>query len=361
MSTAPPVAPSLAPPAAPPVAQPLAPPAALLDALEGVRIAGDRLSATVGGRELTADSPGELKALLGTALYETLHSGQDESASQLPRILRDTRFEQLLGEAVPHRTVTAEAVVLPQPPGTPADAPDVLVLRDGIRTWAPRAAVRVTDPAPGTRVALDVPAARPALSPGFFVVTGPADRGAPAELLRVYLNLTDPQTAPRAWRSVLARLNELNVPYQAKVLSCLPLYPRRDALVVYLQPDAWHAVPALAELAPSLPGLGTETSHFVHRVAPGVGVAFEPADHRPAMRGLSFGQHRAGAVAEALLDRARYGTPLAEALTARFTEAGIDPRRPARNLASAQLPAAVPAPAPVTPGATGSVPAAAAA
>ncbi|MEV6683652.1 T3SS effector HopA1 family protein [Streptomyces erythrochromogenes] len=332
-----------------------APPAALLQALEGVRIADDRLSATVAGRELTADSPGELKTLLGTALYETLHSGQDESASKLPRILRDTDFERRLGEAVPHRTVTAEAVVLPQPAGTPADAADVLVLRDGIRTWAPRRTMSVTDPAPGTLVELGVPAARPALSPGFFVVTSPVNRGAPAELLRVYLNLSDSQAVPHAWRSVLTRLNELEIAYQAKVLSCLPLYPRRDALVVYLQPDAWHAVPVLAELAPSLPGLGAETSHFVHRVAPGVGVAFEPADHRPAMRGLSFGQHRAGAAAEALLDRARHGTPLAEALTARFTQAGIDPHRPARNLTSPELPA------PATPGATGTVTTAAAA
>ncbi|MFB7177537.1 T3SS effector HopA1 family protein [Streptomyces sp. NPDC056257] len=332
-----------------------APPVALLHALDGVRIADDRLSATVAGRELTADSPGELKTLLGTALYETLHSGQDESASKLPRILRDTDFERRLGEAVPHRSVTAEAVVLPQPPGTPAGAADVLVLRDGIRTWVPRRTVNVADPAPGTRVELGVPAARPALSPGFFVVTSPVNRGAPAELLRVYLNLTDSQAAPQAWQAVLTRLNELEIAYQAKVLSCLPLYPRRDALVVYLQPDAWHAVPVLAELAPSLPGLGSETSHFVHRVAPGVGVAFEPADHRPAMRGLSFGQHRAGAAAEALLDRARHGTPLAEALTARFTQAGIDPHRPARNLTSPELPA------PAAPGATGTAPTAAAA
>ncbi|MFD3699851.1 T3SS effector HopA1 family protein [Streptomyces sp. NPDC058646] len=340
---------------APAPAPAAAPPAALLDALDGIRIAGDRLSATVAGRELSADSPGELKTLLGTALYETLHSGQDETASKLPRILRDPDFERRLGEAVPHRTVTARAVVLPQPPGTPSDAGDVLVLRDGIRTWTPRRTMNVADPAPGTLVELGVPAARPALSPGFFVVTSPVDRGAPAELLRVYLNLTDPQAAPQAWQAVLTRLNELEIAYQAKVLSCLPLYPRRDALVVYLQPDAWHAVPVLAELAPSLPGLGTETSHFVHRVAPGVGVAFEPADHRPAMRGLSFGQHRAGAVAEALLDRARHGTPLAEALTARFTQAGIDPNRPARNLTSPELPA------PATPDPAGSVPAAAAA
>ncbi|MEV6861386.1 T3SS effector HopA1 family protein [Streptosporangium subroseum] len=48
---------------------------------------------------------------------------------------------------------------------------------------------------------------------------------------------------------------------------------------------------------------GEEVSVFCRRIGPGVAIAWEPDDARPAMRGLSFGQHRAGVLAQALLDR----------------------------------------------------------
>jgi len=71
-----------------------------------------------------------------------------------------------------------------------------------------------------------------------------------------------------------------------------------DALVVYLDADGWRALPELAEAAADGPGVGGDVSAFCRRLRPGVAVAWEPEDDRPAMRGLSFGQHRAGVLAQ---------------------------------------------------------------
>jgi hypothetical protein len=75
---------------------------------------------------------------------------------------------------------------------------------------------------------------------------------------------------------------------------------------------------------------------FAEPVGPGVAIAFEPSDARPAMRGFSFGEHRAAALAEGL---ARHATKLAAgepsdvraAVAQALVEAAIDPANPARN------------------------------
>ncbi|MGW1745061.1 T3SS effector HopA1 family protein [Streptomyces sp. NPDC002092] len=315
----------------------------LRDALGRVTVAAGGTSARVDDRDVEADSPREMRRLLAEALYDILHAGQFVEKGALSFRLRDEPFERVLGAAVPHERSTARARVhIPAADGSPERA---LVERDGVRVWAPASAVQEDGPlAAGQVVTLDVPARRPALSPGFFVVDGSQPRSPQRELLRVYVHITRWQDAAPVWARVLGHLEGRGIAYRSKILSAKALYPRRDALVVYLSQESWQEAPRLAETLRGTPGLGRETSVFAEPLGPGVAVAWEPEDERPGMSGLSFGQHRATALARALLDGAADPILLEQAVVARFTEAGIDPARPARNSASPEFPAAIDSP-----------------
>ncbi|MGJ5755235.1 hypothetical protein FB563_3453 [Streptomyces puniciscabiei] len=308
--------------------------------------------ATVADREIETDNSRDMRRMLAEALYDILHAGQHVEKGELSFRLREEGFEAHLATAVPHERTTAPALVLRPAEDDGKGGTRLLVERDGVKLWLPAGLVRDADTArEGQVVAVTVPARRPALSPGFFVVDGTTPRSPHRELLRLYVHLDGWEAAAPVWAQVLEYLEERDVAYRSKVLSAKALYPRRDALVVYLGQESWDHIAALAALLDGLPGVAPESSVFAQRIVPGVSVAWEPDDRSPGMQGLSFGQHRATALAHALMDSAAGGEPLAAVLRARFTEAGIDPDNPARNLDSPRFPAfhvpcpAVPVPA----------------
>ncbi len=312
--------------------------AALSAALADIVIPSSGLVAELPGRTVEADSPTELRGRLSAALYDVLHTGRTES-SDLPFRLRDPDLEHTFAAAVAHRSTTRRVVVCDAGQWAPDADPDtVLVLCDGIRIWV--SAHDVHDPGPhvpGTVVTVSAPALRPAVSPGFFLATASRPKPIGDRLLRLYLHIAAPHDAARAWATAVAHLESRAVGYQAKVLSTRALYPRRDAIVVYLS-DRDTALPAeLADLLADHPGLLPDTSVFTHRLAPGMAIAWEPTDPRPEMRGLSFGQHRAAVLARALVAAAIDGSPRDEAVAAAFTDAAIDPADPARNTTSPAL------------------------
>ncbi|MEU8658531.1 T3SS effector HopA1 family protein [Actinoplanes philippinensis] len=308
-------------------------PSALNVALDAVTVAPDRASATVGDRTVESESPRELRRLLAEAIYDVLHAGQRVEKDKLPFRLRDDELESRFAAAMPHRGTTVRARYHGARRTANNGREMVLVERDGVRVWVPGAAVPDTDPGPF--VDLTVPAMRPALSPGFFLVDGSTPQPARSEMLRVYVHLTAWEPAAEVFGRVLGALEDGGVPYRAKILSSRLLYPRRDALVVYLDRPWWAAPHRVAEVVRDRPGLGAATSVFTEPLGPGVAVAWEPDDARPAMKGLSFGQHRATALATALLAD---GGSLEDALSEAFAEAGIDPVRPARNTSSSPFP-----------------------
>ncbi|MFE9220247.1 T3SS effector HopA1 family protein [Streptomyces lavendulae] len=304
----------------------------LRDALATVRVDLEELRASVGSREVTADDPADLRLQLAAAIYEVLHSGMAEAEEVWPRRRRDAGLEARLRESVPHdRTLSRARLV-----SRDADLATVIVELDGTR-------VRVTADDVIERTAMEVgqwvtvshSAARPALSPGFFLVDGSAGRPRGGPLLRLYVHLEHPDAAVPVWSAVLRSLEEHGVSYQAKVLSRADGYPRRDSLVVYLGSEAHHTADAVVAAARGLAGRGNSTSVFTKELAEGIAMAWEPSDERPAMRGLSFGQHRATAVADGLLAHARAeaGGSRDEAVARAFTRASIDPANPSRNLA----------------------------
>jgi hypothetical protein len=285
-----------------------APPAALLDALAGVRVAPDGRHVRLEDTELTAPSARRMAERLGAELYQRWHAGHP--AGELAD--RDFNFEAVLAEATPHCTV-------PVLVSRPADG---VVLIDGLRVRVP------PDLITGPTAAL--PAARPALSPGHYLVDAPTGRIRGAPILRVYVHLNDPGEAPARWHDVLVALNDAGTTYRAKIVSTPDGYPRRDALVVYLGPGCWPAATLVRDAAAGRPGVGRDTSLFARPLAPGVAVAWEPDDPRPGHRDMSFGEHRARATAEALLGP----TSLADC----FSAASIDAAEPARNTTSPVVP-----------------------
>ncbi|RVX38846.1 hypothetical protein EDD27_1174 [Nonomuraea polychroma] len=309
-------------------------PGGIAPVLDAVTVDIDRLRATVADVTVEADSAAELAVKLSQALYEVLHTGRRSDDGQgLPFHLRDREFEQALAENVPHETTVSEGLI--------ADDEEVdgkiLVVCGGPRVWVPRDRILEEPPfAPGQRVNVTLSPLRPALSPGFFFVHGSAPSDMRGDILRVYLHLAAPEQAPAVWRLVLTRLEEQEAEYRAKVLSSPLLYPRRDGLVIYLGARSRDLATDLAALVAGVPGVGTETSAFAHALGPGVAAAWEPDDRRPVMRGMSFGQHRAGVLGQALVEAAAGKVPASTLVAARLTEANIDPCDLARNQTSPQ-------------------------
>ena len=308
-------------------------PSRLQESLRQVTVAPDRHRAVVAGRTVEASEPREFRRLLAEALYDVLHAGQQLSDGALPFRIRDEEFERVLHDATPCKQRVTHATVCPQPAqGSGYPAHLLLVELDGVRVWVPKERVTGGGPwSPGDRVSLLMAAARPALSPGFFLVDGSQPRRWGRGGLRVYVNITDWRRAAPVWSRVLTYLERHGYPYRAKIISAKPLYPRRDAIVVYLSQEHEHVAHGIADCLHGMAGIGPQTSVFASTIRPGVAVAWEPADPRPGMRGLSFGQHRASVLALALHDAAKGTAALEDAIIKRFTEASIDPSNPARN------------------------------
>lgn len=300
------------------------------------------LTVTIAGHVLTADSARDLRQVLSGHLYNHWHTrlGQDEDTTT--RFYRDLPFERRLAAHTPVHTTQRAATLLPDRAVEDDEHPDrvVLVLLDGVRVGMPRASILEQRE---QAVLLTAPAARPSLSPGFWLVDGSRGRFLSGRApLRVYLSIPEMDSAPRVWQTALQALEAGGHRYRAKVGSSARLYPRTDACVVYLdgsspttdEPDG--PVGALLGALRDSPGLGDTTSVFTRTLAPGIAVASEPVDPRPGMAGMSFGQHRCHAVATGIIDTTA-GVDLAARVRAALLAAAVDPGDPARNTS---LPAA---------------------
>lgn len=313
------------------------PPLVLGDVLQGVLdqvwLAADAGRATVSGREITASSPREMKRLLAATLYESVHAGI--AVRDAPPRLRDPDLERKLAAVVPVRRLRVRLPVLSAAQPVPgADARRVLVGLAGVRVWVPEEDVEPLHGPHQGQAEVVVPAVRPAVSPGFLFVDRSPGAGGPVQ--RVYVHVISAEHAPPVWRRVLEHLEGTGIPFRAKVLSAKDLYPRRDAIVVYLAQDdprqSLAVARTLAEAVHDAPGVGAEVSPFTARLAPGVATAAEPHDERRALAGLSFGEHRATVLAGALVDAAAVPADRPARVLAALVDAGIDPSDLSRNV-----------------------------
>lgn len=305
----------------------------LMAALLDVKVADGALSARIGDTEFDEDDSVLLRSELSRRLYNALHAARPELDGLPPISFRDQAVETAFAEATPHRHTHTAVVALGRDSD---DGEHSAVVLEGMRVWLPKAALTDAEATDGEAVLVQVPASRPAFSPGFFYIHGPMRWHSTSPILRVYIHIERLAAAPEVWNRVLTALNDSGMPYRAKVSSSPLLYPRRDALVIYLGPDAWAAAEVVRNAATACGDLiGAGTSPYAHQIASGVAVAFEPTDLRPGRQGLSFGQHRSGTVAEALVAHALgKASSREDALQEAFMSSGIDPLSPARNLDS---------------------------
>lgn len=298
--------------------------------LDDITVTDGGLKAEAAGEVHEGSNPQTVARKLGAALYQTLHSGRDRPLDVNLRTFRERAFDEALDEATGRRTTTVSGRVL----GTDDDG--TLVEIDGLRVRVPHSSVAE---GPDDAATVVLPCARPGLSPGFFLASSSRESstgGGP--LLRLYGRLDDADAAPGVWRELVAFLEDASVPWRAKISSTRLLYPRNDAVVVYLPRPAWRVARPCAELLQDTGLLGEGVSPFTHAVTGSVGCAFEPDDKRPSRRDLSFGQHRTQIFAEALVRHAAQPIseqePVTDTIAAAFVDAGIDPLEPARNLSS---------------------------
>src|SRR4029077_1342710 len=122
----------------------------------------------------------------------------------------------------------------------------------------------------------------------------PEDESFALGLVRIYWHL-DLAGAPALIRALSARLNFFQIPFRLKCSVMPGQYDRTDVAVVYLAKRLFPFVAdLLREVYPVVrPHLGPEVPFFTRRLAPGVGIAEDPAT------GESFGQHRCRLLAEA--------------------------------------------------------------
>lgn len=301
-------------------------------------VAGHALHATgiwVGRRGPFVGGFRELRSALSIAVYQECHAGQpvDPVGGPMPKgLARDRAVEAEITAVLAGSMRLVNARLLAFDPGAATcivDLPEAKVRVESDRI--------VGDLVVGSQVTVRLEAGRPAISPGFYYVQGrreiPADREVTQ---RLYVHLTDVSAAGRALGAVVQALNAHQVWFHAKVLSTADAYPRRDALVVYLfDHDAGNREAQFAVLAAlqGEPALGVEVSLFARRLRPGIAAACPQTDPRPGRQALSFGQHRAAAVADGVARWALDPELSLEAEVRRsLSDAHIDPDHPWDNL-----------------------------
>ncbi len=150
-------------------------------------------------------------------------------------------------------------------------------------------------PRPGAQISIFYPRESTSLQRGFYYCFGetPEDESFTLGLVRIYWHV-GLAGAPELVRSLSARLNFFQVPFRMKCSVMPSQYDRTDVAVIYLAKRLFPFVAdLLQEVYPAVrPHLGPEVPFFTWRLAPGVGIAEDPAN------GESFGQHRCRLLAE---------------------------------------------------------------
>ena len=188
-----------------------------------------------------------------------------------------------------------------------------VVERDGIRVAAKEDEL-VPSPI-GSTVSVLVPAWRPHLSLGYFVLSGNAG-ALEGDVSRIYFSGGTDSGVPLV--RALTRADFIHsIPWSFKVLGTRAELERADAAVLYVPAASLDPVlEEVRELARALP-IGTSISDFVCPAAPGVGWAHDPGGK------VSFGQFISDLLAEGVT-RAREGGAVHDSVEAVFREREVD-------------------------------------
>jgi hypothetical protein len=280
--------------------------------------------------------PGWTAVMLGRVLYQRAYLGRDATPSTDRPDTRPifAREDPDLGADLraaagtrwywqPGWQLTDEEL----PPGNFAVARQGLTLRvtdDELRFGDGGAQVRL-------------PATRPHVAPGFFLITGIEGPAPGADVVRAYANVRPDGAAPLL-RAIVESLDAAAVPFTFKVLNHPDEYGRPDAAVLYLRRrELPFAIRLLLDHSARRPlPFDAATPLFTRPIAAGIAVAEEPP---AATVPTSFGQHRCAIVAGALVGAGPAATPSdrAAAITTAWRAAGLSLAAPHLNPGSAEF------------------------
>lgn len=285
----------------------------------------------IDGTELRSPSQRGLSHMLAGHLYTSAHAGSPppaDAADFVPALQQDTAFESRLVDASAHLG-RAERLAVVDDIG-PAEG--AVVLLQGVRVFVPGAIVTRRG---RSQIDARLPTLSPRLSIGFLFYTCRVGGGSAGRPLRLYRHLAGPDEAVAVWRSFTAWAEEAGLPLRSKILSQSWAFPRNDALVVYLPAEAWHR---LDEVAAALAAPDERpASSFARSVAPGVTAAWEPHDLTGGVGRVSFGEHRAAAVARGIVGASGDDARAERAVRAELLAVNVDPTAVYRNLDSPPL------------------------
>ncbi|MGW7031314.1 T3SS effector HopA1 family protein [Streptomyces xanthophaeus] len=297
---------------------------------QSVELSADLREALVGRRILTADSERALRTKVWQAVYETFHVGLELPGSEAGTRWSggpDPTLVEEYSQQVPHmRSEVIGTVVGRTPAWTVAEL-------NGVRVRFPAAAGEPRSR--GETAVFDVASRRPAVSPGFFAVTGSSGPALRGPVLRVYVNAGSPETAVAIWGVSLRYLEDRRAGYQAKAASHPKSLARRDSVVIYL--DA-GSLPLLSGLVDAISRQGPSPSvpFFTRALAPGIAFAWEP--RTVASAPASFGQHRATVITDAIFEfRTSPDGRFERTAREHLEKAFVDPQNIHRNVDSPQL------------------------
>ena len=293
-------------------------------------------AATVAATVVTAPRPDLLEQTLTNAIYTRLYLGLAEEARagtdrRLPSSREDGTLVAGFVDADGGRSVW-------EPGWRVARAVDAdLELRsdlDGVLVLATAAQVRPTGADIGEQVLLQMPTERRHASPGFYLTGGRAGHGSHS-CLRWYLNVRPPDAA-RVLACLIHGLDEAGLPFTVKTLNERQAPARPDAMVLYTSRDAGLAPLVRTALTDASVELRERVPAFTRQLAPGVGIADEPAHTGTP---LSFGQHRSMLLARGVI-AAGPGASRAdrcEQVRRAFQSEGLDATRPHLSAGVAEL------------------------
>lgn len=262
----------------------------VLEQLRGqVRVDLAAGTVAVGAVEARQEERRELVRELGTLIYTHFHVGHHHTGRLPLRDERDQEWESTLSEPYRSRPVLRKVELVEQAPG------EAIVEYLGLRVRVPD--TLLSSDADGTL--LKAPLISPALSPGFALARGRGELSTSRPTLRVYFGARERNTATQIFHRVLDALGD-RPHWHAKVASAEDVYPRSDAVTVYLDDSQLDAIDDLLSATDGARDASAPTSIFTRSLGEGVGCAWNPA-----AAGVSFGQHRSRVVAKLVISRAQ--------------------------------------------------------
>ncbi|MFI7003595.1 T3SS effector HopA1 family protein [Nocardia sp. NPDC050175] len=284
----------------------------------------DKLSLTYRGRKLDG-SVTEVTDLLAECLYATLHAKYlevfDDSAAAEFRP-RSERLTAALGDVFRDRLFP-----LTMPVHHATETGPVILWHRGLKVHCPPD--RLTEVTPAGDRAVLVEHYSAAVSPGFYYVFG---QGALDDVQhygeRTYVSVPDPADIVTLAPVLVTELDRLNTKYHVKFLTEESTYPRTDTVAIYHDSPQQLNEAVITAVAGTALATGA-VSDYCLEIGPGIGRAQEPVGRYG--RGRSFGQHRSGMLADAIVHTLVTDDDLATTCLRLAAEYHVDPECLALN------------------------------